>query len=234
MLRKYSINNVLILSLVLLSILTSCKGDQEQADGRYFDFASNNNSEASLELEEVVVDGKWHSNATGTHGCGTSNINGGGGISSPPYSAIAPQESIDLVWYSWREKARMKASIKMPDSEIINELLIDPPWKKVYEKKLHRSKIIIDFRPDHKVWIKLAKSAYPESQSEVMILAEGTGVKTNDVVEDYKYYEEDEDYILDCNARRERLRALGYYTAPMKTFNKWYPEADKNKEIKSE
>ena len=39
MLRKYTINNVLILSLVLLSILTGCKGDQEQADGRYFDFA---------------------------------------------------------------------------------------------------------------------------------------------------------------------------------------------------
>ena len=234
MLRKYSINNVLILSLVLLSILTSCKGDQEQADGRYFDFASNNNSEASLELEEVVVDGKWHSNATGTHGCGTSNINGGGGISSPPYSAIAPQESIDLVWYSWREKARMKASIKMPDSEIINELLIDPPWKKVYEKKLHRSKIIIDFRPDHKDWIKLAKSAYPESQSEVMILAEGTGVKTNDVVEDYKYYEEGEDYILDCISYRKETERLGGYTGPMETFEGWYPGAPQGEDSKHE
>lgn len=234
MIQRLIVKTSLVIGIVFFNVLSGCQAEQEKADGRYFDFASNNNSESSLELEEVLVDKKWYSNATGSHGCGTSNINGGGGISSPPYSTVAPQKSIDLIWYSWREKARMKASIKMPDNDTVNELLINPPWKKIYDSEIHRSKIIIDFRPNNRVWLKLAKSASPKSEDEVMILAVGKGVKTNDKVTEYSHFEEGIDYILDCISRRDRLEKKGFYTEPMETFNRWYPGADKVKEDISE
>ena len=222
----------LIISIVCAVLISGCSAMQKKADGRYFDFASNNNSEASIELEKVIVDGQWHAPATGVLGCGSSNINGAGRVGSPSYDTPAPQNILYLEWYAWREKARMKATIKLPGREVINSLLLNPPWKDPNKNGPHRSKFIIDFRPGHKVWIKLAKSAYPKSQDDIMILAEGQGIKTDDVVTRYLHFTEGKDYILDCVSRRERLKELGYYTAPLVVYDDWYTEVIQNMEVK--
>jgi len=220
--------------ILYLALVAGCSAMQKQADGRYFDIATNNNSEASIWLEKIIIDDDWLAPGTGAMGCGSSNINGGGGVSSPSYDSIAPQDSVYLEWYSWKEKARMKAKIIMPESAITNKLLINPPWSGTSKGKKHRSKIIIDFRYKHKVWIKLAKSANPKSQDEVMILAEGQGIKTRDIVTRYDDFKEGKSYTLDCVSKRQRLKELGYYTAPLIVYDDWYLGSPQSKEEKNE
>lgn len=224
----------LIIATLCVGILAGCSAMQKKADGRYFDIASNNNSEASIFLEKIIVDGKWRSGATGGKGCGGSNINGGGGRASPSYNTLAPQEYIYLEWYAWHEMARMKAKIELPNSDIVNSLLLSPPWLDKTKYSRHKSSFIIDFRPNNKVWIKLAKTLYPRVQEDIMILAEGQGIKTKDVVKDYIYYEEDEDYILNCAEYRKESERLGAYSAPLVTFDKWYTEFIDHKEKANE
>ena len=224
----------LIITIVCTLLFSGCSAMQKKADGRYFDIASNNNSEASIFLEKVIVDGKWSSGTTGIKGCGGSNINGGGGRASPSYNTPAPQEYIYLEWYSWKEMARMKAKVMLPGKNIINSILLNPPWLDKTKHSSHKSSFIIDFRPNNKVWIKLAKTLYPKSQNEIMILAEGHGVKTDDIVTRYHNYKKGENYTLDCASKRKRLKKLGYYTAPLVIYDKWHPKALQNKEIENE
>jgi uncharacterized protein YceK len=222
--------NRLIVTIVMTFLFSGCSAIQKQADGRYFDIASNNNSEASIFLEKVIVDGKWSSGTTGIKGCGGSNINGGGGRASPPYNTLAPQKYIYLEWYDWHEGKRIKSKIDLPRADIINNLLLNPPWATSANGSSYKSSFIIDFRPDNKVWIKLAKTLNPESEDEVMIIAEGKGIKSNDVVTKYIHYDEGEDYTSDCISKRKRLKKLGYYTAPLVVYDRWYPGAPKRKE----
>lgn len=224
----------LVILIVCAVLMSGCSAMQKKADGRYFDIASNNNSEASIFLEKIVVDGKWSSGGTGIKGCGGSNINGGGGKAIPSYNITAPQEYIYLEWYSWHEMARMKAKVELPEPHIINDLLLNPPWLDNTKHSSHKSSFIIDFRPNHKVWVKLAKNTNPKSQNEIMILAESTGVKVNDLVTRYKSYKEGKNYILDCSAKRKRYEEIGAYTAPLDVYDRWYPGALENKEGNNE
>lgn len=214
----------LIVAIVCILLFSGCSAMQKKADGRYFDMASNNNSEASIWLERVVIDGEWNSGTTGVLGCGTGNINGGGGRASPSYNTLAPQKYIYLEWYTWHEMARMKAKVKLPSSEVVNSLLLNPPWKDKVNKSNTKSSFIIDFRPNNKVWIKLAKTIYPESQEEVMILAEGQGVKTDAIVTRYKNYKEGENYRRDCEEVRKKRVEKGYHLGSSLTFDKWYTD----------
>ncbi|WP_223671339.1 hypothetical protein [Kangiella shandongensis] len=205
---------------------------QRQADGRYFEFGSKNNSEASIWLEKIIIDGKWSAPSTGTLGCSSGNINGSRSIGSVSSKTSSPQDYIYLEWYAWREMARMKAKVKLPDSDIVNELLLNPPWLNGESKSSHKSVFIIDFRRDHKVWIKLSKNSSPKSQDEIMILAEGQGVKTDDIVTRYRNYKKDENYTLDCASKRKRLKELGAYTNSLEVYDKWYTEFIDDKEGK--
>ena len=223
----------LIMATLCVGIIAGCSAMKPQADGRYFNFGSNNNSEASIWVEKVVVDGKWNAPVTGTLGCGGENINGASGIGSVSYSTPAPQQYIYLEWYSWHEMARMKATIQLPGKDVIHPLLLDPPWAK-NKYGLNKSYFIIDFRPENKIWIKLADTAHPKSQGEIMILAEGQGKKTNDIVKDYIHFKEGKDYSLNCLGMRSQRKKLGYYSSNLELFDKWYTEFLDNKEIADE
>ncbi|WP_223671337.1 hypothetical protein [Kangiella shandongensis] len=202
-----------------------------QANGSHFNFVSNNNSEASIELEKIIVDGKWSAPSTGVHWCGSGNINGGGRSGSVSSSTPAPKNTIYLEWYAWREKARMKATIELPGENVIYPLLLNPPWPK-NSYGIDKSYFIVDFRPKHKVWIKLANTLSPKSQDQVMIIAEGKGIeKGGDVIKDYISFEEGKDYELDCVSQRKRVKALGGYSGSITTFDQWYPGAPENKEL---
>lgn len=233
MIMKIDSKIKLIMSLASVFVITGCSAMQKKADGRYFDIASNNNSEASIFIEKIIVDGNWRSGATGIKGCGGSNINGGGGLASPSYNTLAPHSTIYLEWYAWNEGKQIKASISLPE-DIINKLLLNPPWKDLNQVGIQKSVFIIDFRPDNKVWIKLAKNVNPKSQDEVMILAEGQGEKTNRLVERYQDYKKGKSYTLDCNAKRERYKEIGAYTAPLEVYDDWYPGAPQKKEVGNE
>ena len=82
--------------------------------------------------------------------------------------------------------------------------------------------------------VKLADTSSPKSQKEVMILAEGKGVKTDDIVTRYTNFKKGENYTLDCVSKRRRLKELGYYTTPIEFYDRWYPGASQNKEDKDE
>ncbi len=224
---------LLILSPVLIIaviLVMAALADKPKANGSHFNFGSNSNAEASIILEEIIVDGQWYAPSTGAVGCGGGNINGASGTGSVSNNTPAPQETIELQWYSWKEKARMKAKVELPDKKMINQLLLTPPWPK-NKYGIDKSYFIIDFRPNHKVWIKLADTAHPDSQEQVMILAEGQGYKTDEVVTRYRYFKEDKDYELDCIAHRKRVEELGGYSSSLEVFDRWYPSAPQNKEL---
>ena len=223
----------IIVTALCAIVLAGCSAMQKKADGRYFDIASNNNSEASIFLEKIVIDGDWSSGATGIKGCGGSNINGGGGVASPSYNTPAPNKAIYLEWYAWGENSRMKADIKLP-GEIINEILLNPPWANNSKGEVHKSVFIIDFRNSNKVWIKLAKNINPKSQDEVMILAEGQGRRVNESTDRYEGYKQGKSYTLNCGSKRERYKKIGAYTAPLIVYDKWYPGAKQDKEEREE
>ncbi|GAA4360752.1 hypothetical protein [Kangiella marina] len=218
------------IATLLIIFVTGCSAMQKKANGSHFNFGSNNNSEASVWLEEIIVDGNWSAPATGTLGCGGGNINGAPAIGSVPKNTPAPKDTIYLEWYAWREMSRMKAVVDLPGRDVIYPLLLNPPWPK-NKYNINKSYFIIDFRPDHKVWIKLADTSSPSSQDEVMILAEGQGVKTDDVVTRYSHFEEGENYKLDCTAHRKRIEELGGYTNSLEVYDRWYPGAPQNKEL---
>lgn len=213
------------------ALLPACSAMQKQADGRYFEFGSKNNSEATIWLEKIVVDGEWNAPSTGTLGCSSGNINGSRRTGTVSNNVLSPQDYIYLEWYAWHEMARMKAKIDMPSPHIVNSLLLNPPWLDKGKHSSHKSIFIIDFRPDNKVWIKLAKNSNPKSNNEVMILAEGQGVSTKDVVTRYQHFKEGKNYNLDCVAYREETIRLGGYTGPFDIFDKWYTEFLNNREI---
>lgn len=214
----------IIVTIVCILLISGCSAMKPQADGRYFEFGSKNNSEASIWLEKIIIDGKWSAPSTGTLGCSSGNINGSRRTGTVSNNVLPPQDYIYLEWYSWHEMARMKAKIKLPSPHIVNNLLLNPPWLNKAKNSSHKSLFIIDFRPEHKVWIKLAKNSNPKSNNEVMILAEGQGVVTGDIVTRYRNYKKDENYTLDCIAYRKETVRLGGYTGPFETFDKWYTE----------
>ena len=213
----------LIMATLCVGILAGCSTMQKKADGRYFNFGSQNNSESSIELETIIVDNKWYAPGTGVLGCGGGNINGAPRSGSVSKGTPAPKTSIYIEWYAWKEKARMSATVQLPGEDIINRLLLSPPWPE-NKYNIDKSYFIVDFRPNHKVWIKLADTSSPKSENEVMILAEGQGVKTDDIVTSYAHFEEGEDYKLDCNAHRRRIEELGGYTTSLEVYDKWYSE----------
>ncbi|WP_223669540.1 hypothetical protein [Kangiella shandongensis] len=220
------------LLIVVLSLLavSACSELGPKANGSHFNFGSNSNAEASIILEKIIVDGQWYAPSTGVVGCGGGNINGSRRTGSVPNDTPAPQEFIELQWYSWQKMARMKAKVELPDKQIINQLLINPPWPK-NKYGIDKSYFIIDFRPNHKVWIKLADTPSPKSQKEVMILAEGQGYKTDEEVTRYRHFKEGEDYELDCIAHRKRVEELGGYSTSLEVYDRWYPGAPQNKEL---
>lgn len=230
--RNCEMKKALII-VIYLALISGCSAMQKQADGRYFKFSSNNNSEASIWLERVIVDGKWNAPVTGTLGC-SYNFNGGGPLGSVSNKTPAPKKYIYLEWYAWREMARMKARVELPNAEIIRKLLLNPPWHDKSSPYRGKSLFIVDFRSNHKVWIKLAKDSYPETENEVMILAEGQGIKTNDVVKDYIYFEKGEDYQVDCIEYRKETIKLGGHVGSLKVFDKWYTEFIDHKEKSDE
>lgn len=214
----------IIVTIVCILLFSGCSAMKPQADGRYFEFGSNNHSEASVWLEKVVVDGKWNAPATGTLGCGGGRVNGAVRTGSVSYNTPAPQQYIYLEWYAWREMSRMKAKIVLPNKEIVNDFILNPPWLDRKRNSGNKSIFIIDFRPNNIVWIKLAKGRYPKSEDEVMILAEGKGVKTSDRVTRYSNYKEGENYELDCSSFRKRIAKLGGSLGTTALFDKWYTE----------
>lgn len=189
--------------------------------------ASNNSSEGSVFIDVVTLDGKYGGGGTGIHECGTS-INGGG-RSSTLYSPL-PKETIYVKWYSWTDKGNIEATIKLPEEEVLDKLYHFPPWYDPEFDSKPSSALIIDIRPKHKVWVKLAKDKYPKSQQEIMIIGEAVGQKTDEVVTDYLHFVEGEDYRLDCFEKRRTAIEQEYYTGPTELFDKWYPDAPQNKD----
>lgn len=214
----------LTIVLLGLSLISSCSIFKKELNGRYFKFGSINNSEATINLQRASVDGEWRAPATGKLSCSWGNYNGASRVSSNPIGASAPKNYIYLEWYSWATWARMSARLELPGRDVINQLLLNPPWLDKNRKSDHQSIFIIDFRPNNKVWIKLAKNSDPQSEDEVMILAEGKGINTNDIVRDYIYYEEGRDFKLDCESYRAHSVEKGYYTGPLEIYDKWYTD----------
>ncbi|WP_223669539.1 hypothetical protein [Kangiella shandongensis] len=232
--HKFSllIFSFVLIMTVILSV-SACSELGPKADGSHFNFGAGNRSETSIILEKVVVDGHWYAPSTGTYGCSGGNHALGTGSVSVSKSTPAPQETIELQWYSWKEKARMKVKIELPDKKMINQLLLNPPWPK-NKYGIDKSYFIIDFRPNHKVWIKLADTAHPDSQEQVMILAEGQGYKINEEVTRYRHFKEGKDYELDCVSYRKETERLGGYSASLEVYDRWYSGAPQNKELENE
>ena len=86
----------LIVTALCAIVLAGCSAMQKKADGRYFNFGSKNNSEATIWLEKIVVDGKWNAPATGTLGCSSGNINGARSTGSVSNQTLAPQKYVYL------------------------------------------------------------------------------------------------------------------------------------------
>lgn len=61
-----------------------------------------------------------------------------------------------------------------------------------------------------------------------MIIGEGVGIETDEVVTKYLDSEQEKDYFLDCIQRRKRLDEVGYYIKPFVIYDKWFPGADKS------
>lgn len=186
--------------------------------------ASNNSSEGSVFIDVVTLDEKYGGGGTGIHGCG-SGLNGGGRsstLSTPP-----PMKSIYIKWYSWTEKSNIEAKVMLPKEKIMESLYYFPPWYDPEFDSRPDSTIIIDIRPQNRVWIKLAKGLYPKSQQEIMIIGEGIGQKTEEVVTDFIHYVEGEDYKLDCFERRKQgLKS----EEGSELYDSWYPGARQNKD----
>lgn len=189
--------------------------------------SSTNSSEGSINIEEIILDSKYHAGSTGIKECGTS-INGGGGsasLYSPP-----PMDTIYLKWYSWTERKNIEATVSLPGKAIMEALYYYPPW---YESEFHQrphSYLIIDIRPRKKVWVKFASSLYPQSQQDIMIIGEAQGKATNEVVSKFHHYKEGEDYRLDCFEKRESRMDEWAKWEPTVLFDDWYPGAPQNKE----
>lgn len=189
--------------------------------------SSTNSSGGSVNIEEIILDNKYYSGSTGIKECGTS-INGGGGsasLYSPP-----PMDTVYVKWYSWSEKRNIEATVRLPGKEVMENLYYYPPW---YESEFHQrpsSALIIDIRPNDKVWVKLASDLYPKSQQEVMIIGEGEGQKTEEVVTKFDHYVEGKNYRLDCFEKRKKLKEERAYWGPTDLFDDWYPGAPQNRE----
>lgn len=224
---------ILYLPLILL-ILSCSEPKKEGVDGQkpFISMGSNNSSETSVFIEDIILDGKWNGIGTGLEECGTS-INGGGG-GGPLWDIPTPKQTIYVKWYSWKYKKNIEATVKLPSEDILRNLYQSPPWYEANTSKRPESTIIIDIRPDSKVWVKLSKDLYPQSQEEIMIIGEAKGDLTGEVVTKYRFFEEGKDYRLDCKEKRERLKAMGAYTGPTELFDDWYPGAPQNKESHNE
>lgn len=189
--------------------------------------SSTNSSEGSVNIEEIILDNKYYAGSTGIKECGTS-INGGGGsasLYSPP-----PMDTVYVKWYSWTERRNIEATVRLPGKEVMENLYYYPPW---YESEFHQrpsSALIIDIRPNDKVWVKLASDLYPKSQQEIMIIGEGEGKKTEEVVTKFDHYVEGKNYRLDCFEKRKKLKEERAYWGPTDLFDDWYPGAPQNRE----
>lgn len=95
--------------------------------------------------------------------------------------------------------------------------------------------LIIEFRPGRKVRVKYATSVYHKSQKEVMIIGEGIGYETKEVVTKYLDIKEGDYYHYDCQKRRKELMEVGFYNSwPLVDYDQWYPGSPKNKMKKRE
>ena len=195
----------------------------------FISMSNNNNSNYGAFIEEIILDGKWYGIATGSTGCGGSNINGGGG-GGPLWNIPYPRETIYVKWFSWKDKRNYEATVKLPKWRVLKKLYWSPPWYNADESQRPESTIIVNLRPKNRVWIKLAKGNYPKSQNEVMIIGEAKGDITPERISKYDHYIEGDDYIFNCESHRNELIALNFYTAPLQVWDKWYPGAPQNKE----
>lgn len=185
--------------------------------------ASNNSSEGSVFIDVVTLDGKYGGGGTGIQGCG-SGVNGAGRsstLSTPP-----PMKSIYVKWYSWTENGNIEAKVILPEEKVMENLYYFPPWYDPGLDSQPESTIIIDIRPENRIWIKLAKGLYPKSREEIMILGEAKGQKTDEVVTDFDNYVEGEDYKLDC---MERRKDVVNSEKEVELFDDWYPGAPNDK-----
>lgn len=189
--------------------------------------ASNNSSESDIYLERIVLDKKHGGLVTGLMGCSANHnwTSGTASLYTPP-----PINQVYVKWYSWKEKANIEATVELPEESIIEGMYYYPPWYDPEFDSRPDSTIIVDIRPENKVWVKLAKNSSPKSQSEIMIIGEATGQKTNEVVTKFKNYVEGKNYRLDCLEQAEKAIKKGTYTGPVKLFDGWYPGAPQDKE----
>lgn len=224
--------SLFILLILFITISCSEQSQEEKGPKPFISMGSNNNSETSVFIEDIILDGKWNGIGTGLEECGTS-INGGGG-GGPLWSIPTPKETIYVKWYSWKYKKNIEVTIKLPQKEILRNLYQHPPWYDPKKDRRPESTIIIDIRPNNKVWAKLSKNLYPKSQKEIMIIGEAKGILTDEKVSKFDHYIEGKDYNLDCESKREKLKEIGAYTEPTKVLDKWYPGAPQNKESNNE
>ncbi|MBD3654751.1 hypothetical protein [Kangiella sp.] len=193
----------------------------------FITISANNSSESDVQIESVYLDGSGGGSVTGSLGC-SANHNWGSGSES--LYSVPPTEYIDIKWYSWADKSNYKARVELPGEKVMNNLYFFPPW---YDPELDSrpdSTIIIDIRPNNTVWVKLAKGEYVKAQDDIMILGEGVGKKTDEVVTKYKSFIEGEHYRLDCLEQAKKAMENGTYTGPVELFDDWYPGAPQNKE----
>jgi hypothetical protein len=196
--------------LLILFFTISCSEQSQEKKGPkpFISMGSNNNSETSIEIEEIILDRKWYGIGTGTHECGTS-INGGG-RGGPLWNIPIPRQTIYVKWYSWKYQKNIEATVELPPKKTLTKLYYNPPWFDANKQRRPESTIIIDIRPNNRVWVKLSKDLYPQSQEDIMIIGEAKGAPTDEVVTRYRHYKEGKDYRLDCKEKREKRKAESY------------------------
>lgn len=223
---------LIVISLLLLTACSDSNQPEIKGPKPFISMSNNNNSNFGAFIEDIVIDGNWNGVGSGSMGCGGSNINGGGG-GGPLWNIPIPQEKIYVKWFSWKDKRNYEATIHLPEKSTLKDLYNNPPWHSIKNSQ-PESTIIINLRPNNKVWVKLAKDNYPKSERDVMIIGEAEGARTEEVVSKYNHYEEGDDYIFDCKKHREELMGLNFYTAPLEVWDNWYPGAPQNKESHNE
>lgn len=193
----------------------------------FLTISANNSSESGVVIDRVFLDGRGGGSVTGSLGC-SANHNWGSGSES--LYTEPPTEYIDIKWYSWKDKSNIKARVILPGKKVMEKLYYFPPWYDPEVDSHPESTIIIDIRPNNKVWVKLAKGEYVKAQDNIMILGEGVGKKTDEIVTDFIHFVEGEDYRLDCLEQSKQAIQKGTYTGPMELFDDWYPGAPQDKE----
>lgn len=105
------------LFLALTFIITGCAKDFGRVEVYH-----NNLSNFGVEFEEFEFDGDFRLGRPGAS-CGADNTTG-----QSIGRVDTPSKIVTAKWYSYKTKRNFKASIKLPEINLLKSIYFSPPW----------------------------------------------------------------------------------------------------------